>query len=88
MPPSSHPATILLIETQTVTYLAATAASSADPRQLSGTLLHSVGGLVVLLVTVIPSVFEPRRVTRYGWRKQNELRQATQAICDNPLTIG
>jgi uncharacterized membrane protein len=65
-------ATILLIETQTVASLAATAASSADPRSLPGTLPHSVGGLVVLLITVFLSVFKPQGVTRYGWRRQNE----------------
>ncbi|MEH0823793.1 MULTISPECIES: DUF2269 domain-containing protein [unclassified Micromonospora] len=68
-------ATILLLETQTVSYLAQAAASSADPRELPGTLLHSVGGLVVLILTVILSVFKPQGVTRYGWRKQNEQRR-------------
>ncbi|UGY91284.1 hypothetical protein [Streptomyces gobiensis] len=68
-------ATVLLIETQTVSHLAEAAASSADPRELPGTLLHSVGGLVVLLIIVILSVFKPRGVTRYRWRKQNEQRR-------------
>lgn len=67
-------AVVLLIETQTVAHLAATAASSADPRGLPGTLPHSVGGLVLLAIAVILSVFKPQGVTRYGWRKQNELR--------------
>ncbi|WP_351231354.1 hypothetical protein [Streptomyces sp. NPDC002133] len=67
-------AAILLIETQTVSHLAETAQSSADPRELPGTLFHSVGGLVVLLIITILSMFKPRGVTRYGWRKQNELR--------------
>jgi uncharacterized membrane protein len=72
-------ATVLLIETQTVSHLAETAASSADPRELPGTLLHSIGGLVVLLITVILSVFKPRGVTRYGWRKQDEQRRNKRA---------
>jgi hypothetical protein len=67
-------ATILLIETQTVTSLAA-AASSADPRELPGTLPHSIGGLAVLLVTVILSVFKPQGLTRHGWRTQDRLRR-------------
>lgn len=64
-------ATILLIETQTVSYLAQTAASSTDPRELPGTLLHSIGGLVVLLIITMLSVFKPRGLTRYGWHRQN-----------------
>jgi hypothetical protein len=65
-------ATVLLIETRTVTYLANAAASSGDPRDLPGTLVHSGGGLMVLLIIVILSVFKPRGLTRYGWRKQNK----------------
>jgi hypothetical protein len=67
--------TVLLIETQTVSYLAEAAASGADPRELPGTLLHSVGGLVVLLIIAILSVFKPRGMTRHGWRKQQEQRR-------------
>jgi hypothetical protein len=72
-------AVVLLVETQTVAHLAATAASSADPRGLPGTLPHSVGGLVLLVIAVILSVFKPQGVTRYGWRKQNELRRDKRA---------
>lgn len=67
--------TILLLETQTVSDLAAHAASGADPRQLPSTLLHSVGGLTVLLTTLVLSVFKPKGVTRHGWRKQQEQRR-------------
>lgn len=67
--------TILLLETQTISDLAAQAASGADPRELPGSLLHSVGGLVVLLTVLILSVFKPRGTTRYGWRKQHEQRR-------------
>jgi hypothetical protein len=72
-------ATVLLIEAQTVSRLAEVAASSADPRELPGTLLHSIGGLVVLLIILILSVFKPRGVTRYGWRKQDEQRDSERA---------
>lgn len=68
-------ATVLLMEAQSVSHLAETAASSADPSELPGTLLHSVGGLVVLLIILILSVFKPRGVTRYGWRRQQEQRR-------------
>jgi hypothetical protein len=67
--------TILLLETETISNLAAQAASGADPRELQGTLLHSVGGLVVLLTVLILSVYKPRGMTRYGWRKQQEQRR-------------
>jgi uncharacterized membrane protein len=72
-------ATVLLMETRTVSHLAETAASSADPRELPGTLPHSVGGLVVLLIILALSMFKPRGVTRYGWRKQDEQRRSQRA---------
>ncbi|MBC9725024.1 DUF2269 domain-containing protein [Streptomyces sp. TRM68367] len=76
---------VLLIETQTVSRLAETAASSANPRELPGTLLHSIGGLVVLVIILILSVFKPRGVTRYGWRKQNEQRRNQRARPTAPV---
>jgi hypothetical protein len=63
---------VLLIETQTVSYLARAAASSADPREQPGTLFHSINGTVVLLVITVLNVYKPRGLTRYGWRKQQE----------------
>lgn len=63
-------ATVLLLEAPTVAQLADTAAASTDPRDLPGTLAHSVGGLVVLLTSLTLSVFKPRGLTRHGWRKQ------------------
>lgn len=67
--------TILLIETQTVSHLAETAATGTDPRDLPGTLGHSIGGIIVLLITAILSVYKPRGLTRYGWRKQQAQRR-------------
>ncbi|GAA1439301.1 hypothetical protein [Nocardiopsis tropica] len=78
-------ATILLVEVQTVSFLAEAAATSTDPRELPGTLPHSVGGLVVLLIILILSVFKPRGVTRYGWRKQNEQRRNERARSTAPV---
>lgn len=37
-------------------------------------MLHAAGGLLALLVPVALSVYKPRGMTRYGWRKQNEQR--------------
>jgi hypothetical protein len=65
-------AAVLLAETKTVASLAALAGSGVDPRDLPGTLPHSIGGLVVLLTTTVLSVYKPPGLTRYGWHKQRE----------------
>jgi hypothetical protein len=73
---------VLLMETQTISYFADTAAdpatSSDDLRALGSTLVHSVGGTVVLLVILMLNVYKPRGMTRYGWRKQQEERKVSQ----------
>ena len=73
---------VLLAETQTIGYLAATAADPAtsgdDLRALESTLVHSVGGTVVLVVILVLNVYKPRGMTRYGWRKQDEHRKALE----------
>ena len=70
---------VLLVETQTISYFADIAAdpstSSDDLRALGSTLVHSVGGTVVLLVILVLNVYKPRGMTRYGWRKQDEQRR-------------
>jgi hypothetical protein len=66
---------VLMSEIRTVAYLAETAAGIADPRTLPGTLVHSVGGLLVLLAVMTLSIYKPRGLTRYGWRKQQQARQ-------------
>lgn len=67
---------VLLVEMQTVDHLAAIAAdrssTRAELRALGGTLLHSVGGLVVLVVVLVLNVYKPRGLTPYGWRRQQE----------------
>jgi hypothetical protein len=65
---------VLLQESAVVSLLAGLAVTSADPRELSSTLVHSVGGLLILLTAAVLSVFKPRGLTRYGWRKQQERR--------------
>jgi hypothetical protein len=73
---------VLLIETRTISYFADRAAdpttSSEQLRALGSTLVHSVGGMVVLLVNMWLNVYKPRGLTPYGWRKQHEQRQALQ----------
>ena len=71
---------VLLIETGTVAAYAAVAAdpaTSADElRSLGSTLVHSIGGALVLLGVLVLNVYKPSGMTRYGWRKQQEQRAA------------
>lgn len=72
---------ILLPYTQTVSFLAGVAADpSTELGRLGGggQFLHPVVGLLVLLVILILSVYKPRGMTRYGWRKQQEKRKESQ----------
>jgi hypothetical protein len=65
---------VLLVETQTINYFADIAAdprtSDDDLRALGNTLVHSIGGTVVLLVILVLNVYKPRGMTKYGWRQQ------------------
>jgi hypothetical protein len=76
---------VLLVETQTISALADAAMSDSDPRELPGTLPHSIGGVVVLLIATALSIFKPKGMTRYGWRKQQEQRRG-QARPLSPMT--
>jgi hypothetical protein len=70
---------VLLSEAGLISRMAAVAAdpTTSDERLLAlpPTLLHSVGGMVVLLVVQVLNVFKPQGVTPYGWRKQQEERE-------------
>lgn len=74
---------VLLSETRTIGFFADIAAdpttSSEDLRALGSTLVHSVGGTVVLLVITVLNVYKPRGLTPYGWRKQQEERRRQRA---------
>lgn len=67
--------TVLLLETRTIRSLAEAAGTVADPRGLPGSLPHSIGGSVLLVVVTILSIYKPRGLTRYGWRKQQDQRR-------------
>ncbi len=71
---------VLLLHMPTVSYMAGVAAEtdSAHLGGLPGELLHAGGGLLVLLVTTVLSVYKPRGMTPYGWRKQHEQRTGHQ----------
>lgn len=73
---------VLLIETQTINHLAQIAAdpttSAAELRVLPSTLVHSIGGMLVLLIVLGLNMYKPRGMTRYGWRKEQKQRQRQQ----------
>jgi hypothetical protein len=50
----------------------------ADVRRLNGDLVHSVGGLLVLLVPLVLNIYKPRGLTSYGRRKLNSQASATE----------
>jgi hypothetical protein len=71
---------VLLLEAGTI---AAFAEVAADPgttvaqlRGLGSTLVHSIGGALLLLTMLVLNVYKPRGLTPYGWRQQHEERSA------------
>ncbi|HEX8570657.1 MAG TPA: hypothetical protein VF699_12165 [Caulobacteraceae bacterium] len=68
---------VLLLQLELVSHLARGAASgslSLGELRALGTspALHAAGGLVVLLLPVVLSLYKPRGLTRHGWRKQHQ----------------
>ncbi|TIN09041.1 hypothetical protein [Mesorhizobium sp.] len=68
---------VLLLQMDGISYVAGVAAettmSSTDLLGLRRSIrTHAAGGLLVLLVPVALSLYKPRGMTRYGWRKQHE----------------
>lgn len=65
---------VLVLQMDGIAYIAATASetalSSADLVDLRRSLVvHTAGGSAVLLVATVLSVYKPRGLTRYGWRR-------------------
>jgi len=69
---------VFLTKLQLISYLAGVAAQTTPSAADAGTqmelVLHSGGGLLVLLVPAAMSVYKPRGMTRHGQRKQYEQR--------------
>lgn len=68
---------VLLLQLELIGYLAdvspETLLSSADLWGLRmSSVIHAAGGLLILLVPVVLSLYKPRGLTPYGWRKQHE----------------
>jgi len=66
---------VLLTELQPISHLADAARATTFGRDMmraerTSLVVHSGGGLVVLLVPTILSIYKPRGLTRYGQRKQ------------------
>lgn len=76
-------AIVLMLQMDGIAYIAAkaaeTALSSADLVDLRRSLVaHAAGGFAVLLVATVLSVYKPRGLTRYGWRRsQSSERERT-----------
>ena len=70
---------ILLIQFASIRQNAVTAmkesTTSSELKSLGNTLLHSVGGLVVLLLIMILNFYKPNGLTPYGWRKLQERKR-------------
>jgi hypothetical protein len=73
---------VLLRETGLISAYANVAAdpttSGNDLPALPSTLLHSIGGTVVLLVILVLNVFKPQGVTRHGRRKEEQRKMLLQ----------
>lgn len=71
---------VLVLQMEAISYVAGVAAettfSSDNLRAARMSLaVHASGGLLVLLVPMVLSVYKPRGMTRYGARRQREQRQ-------------
>jgi hypothetical protein len=74
---------MLLVHMQPISYIAGVAAkaplSIADLHELKIQLVVEAGAaLLVLLVATALSLYKPKGMTRYGWRKQQEQRALSQ----------
>jgi len=73
---------VLMAETRTIDGLVVAASdptiTDAELLAMPSTLVHSVLGMVVLLVITVLNVYKPRGLTRYGWRKQQEATKISQ----------
>jgi hypothetical protein len=75
---------VLLLYLQTLSYLAGAAAEASSSGDISGLrspspVVHAGAALLLLLVATTLSVYKPRGMTRYGWRKQDEQRTVLQS---------
>ncbi|MBW7475697.1 hypothetical protein K0T92_13165 [Paenibacillus oenotherae] len=62
--------------------------SNADISMLKDSIhiVHPSGGLLIVVVAAVLSVYKPKGMTRYGWRKQLEFKSSTEPYT-TPLWI-
>lgn len=79
---------VLLVQMPGIGIVADTMASNQSIDTLFGVrmsfIIHAAGGLVVLPIPMVLSVYKPRGLTRNGWRKQVEQRSAVPGVAPNP----
>ncbi len=76
---------VLLVKMELIGYAARLSAETtlfrADLRAAGIQLvIHASGGLLVLLVPAILSVYKPAGMTRYGWRKRSAIAPGLHAV--------
>lgn len=66
---------VLLLYTQTISHMAGVAIDSPDIETVRNVspALHAGAALLILVATTVLAVYKPRGLTRYGWRKEQEL---------------
>lgn len=73
---------VLLLQMETIAFLAGAGEAALTSPELFGLrlspVIHAAGGLIVLLLTVTLSIYKPRGMTRYGWRRQHEEAAASR----------
>lgn len=74
---------VLLLYTQTLSYLADLAAQTKPSADLGGLrtpspIIHAAAAVLLLLLATVLAVYKPRGMTRYGWRRQHERRTVSQ----------
>jgi hypothetical protein len=79
---------VLLVKMELIGYAAHLAAETTLSRADLSTagiqlVVHAAGGLLVLLMPAVLSVYKPPGLTRYGRQKQYEQRALSQPIASN-----
>ena len=75
---------VLLLQMPGIRLVAATAAAGLPLDGFIGSrmsfIVHAGGGFVTLLLPMMLSVYKPRGLTRYGWRKQYQPGEGSPSI--------